>query len=106
MTQTNNLPTLPTHIQTIDAVPERDRPLYERDDFVEGYSLIAAARQLRVLRAAVHEAGHSSPSLPRPKPGKEPTLSRREWMIVLGAAQPNERKVLLSAAGRGELRVK
>lgn len=97
---------LPTHITTIVDVPERDRPLYELDDFVDGYSLIAGARPLQALRKAVHEAGHTSPQLPRPAPGKEPTLSRRDWMLVLGAAQPNERKHLLAAAGRGDIRVK
>lgn len=96
---------LPSRIETITAVAERDRPLYESAAVGEGYTLIAGGKQLQKLRAAMRDSA-SAPSLPRPARGKEPTLSKRDWMITLGAAAPQERKHLLAAAGRGDIRIK
>ncbi|MTD93117.1 hypothetical protein GIW81_02075 [Hyphomicrobium sp. xq] len=105
MSYPHSLYELPTSIESISEAPSSQQPLYE-SDAAGGYTLHAGGRQLQKVRKAIRDAGYMPAAIARPPRGKEPVLDRREWQIALGAASPPERKLLLAAAGRREIRFK
>lgn len=89
-------------VTNIASVPPSQRQIYRRDG--AGYALTPGGHVLAQLRTGRSTAIDALTVLPRSRAGT-PTISRRDWTQTVTTATDSERRQLLAAAARGELRI-